>query len=312
VVLGVEESDAVLVEVGLPGGECFSYGFEEGFESGLGFGWEFAGVGLAGVDDLDRGPPPVVWQNPAPEGHPLLTTKLALGGCLSTLVPVDVERAFGGMLCTGAAVAAAALDGEPPPLTPEEAPAATTMLPQRRAEFALGRECARRALAALNWTPVGLPMRPDGSPQWPPGVVGSITHWDGWCVAAVASAETCRMIGIDGEPRRPLPEEVRTLVLTAPEEAWLEGTDPDLCFDTALFTMKEAVYKAWAPVTGLWLDFLDVDITVDPEAGTFRSEPLPDLHGRFTIEEDAVLAAVLFLSVDVGGSSDGERDPRTL
>jgi 4'-phosphopantetheinyl transferase EntD len=215
---------------------------------------------------------------------------------------VDVEAAFRGLLHADAAVVAVPYDTDPPPLLPEEALDAERMVARRRREFALGRYCARRALAALDVPPVALPMGADRSPKWPSSVVGSITHWEGWCVAAVAPAATCRALGVDGESRRALPAGVRELVATESEQAWLLDTDPGCHWETALFTMKEAVYKACARLTGFWLDFKDVDLTIDVDSSRFRAKlRLPQvppslparLEGRYAIEEDAVLAAVV-------------------
>lgn len=212
-----------------------------------------------------------------------------------------MEGAFRRLLNDGAAVAAAPCDALPRPLFAEELQATANMVERRRREFALGRDCARRALAALDVAPVALPMAADRSPVWPPGVVGSITHWQAWCVAAAAPATTCRALGIDGEARQPLPAGVGPLVATPSEQAWLKEADAASHWDTALFAIKEALYKAWAPLTGLWLGFEDAEVTVDAESGTFRAELFVDnvrpslptsLEGRFSID-DAVLAAVV-------------------
>ena len=45
-------------------------------------------------------------------------------------------------------------------------------------------------------------------PLWPAGVVGSITHCDGYRAAAVARATDLATVGIDAEPHEPLPDGV--------------------------------------------------------------------------------------------------------
>jgi 4'-phosphopantetheinyl transferase EntD len=50
-----------------------------------------------------------------------------------------------------------------------------------------------------------------------------------------------------------------------------------------LFSCKESVYKAWYPLTGAWLDFEQVRVTVDAERATFRADllvPGPQVGGR--------------------------------
>ena len=39
-----------------------------------------------------------------------------------------------------------------------------------------------------------------------------------------------------------------------------------------LFSAKEAVYKAWYPLTGRWLGFEEARLTIDPGASLRRSD----------------------------------------
>src|SRR5699024_2591462 len=71
-------------------------------------------------------------------------------------------------------------------LFPAEAEAIGNALPKRRAEFTAGRWCARQALTELGLPPTPVERGDHGSPCWPDGVVGSITHCDGYRPAAVA------------------------------------------------------------------------------------------------------------------------------
>jgi len=94
-------------------------------------------------------------------------------------------------------------------LFPAEEAVVRTAGPRRRAEFTVGRRCAREALAGL-----GLPVAPvlagrAGEPLWPAGVTGSITHCPGYRACAVARAADVAGIGIDAEPDRPRPGDQR-------------------------------------------------------------------------------------------------------
>jgi 4'-phosphopantetheinyl transferase EntD len=146
------------------------------------------------------------------------------------------------------------------------------MAPGRRAQFIAGRTLARTALGALGAPPVALGRAAGGSPVWPEGFVGTITHCgdgaDGWCAAAVTPAERCRGIGLDAEPDRPLDDPVAALVLTPGEAASVAG-EPGLT--TVFFCAKESVYKALHPLTGVFLDFHDVEARLDPAAGLFSA-----------------------------------------
>lgn len=156
-----------------------------------------------------------------------------------------------------------------------EAALVVRAVPKRRREFATARHCARQALAKLGLPPVPI-LAAQRAPQWPAGVVGSLTHCDGYRAAAVARAGEVPTLGIDAEPHAPLPAGVADLVVR-PEEAVrlaaLAGADHRVCWDRLLFCAKEAVFKAWYPLAGRWLDFQQASVTLGPD-GTFQAQLL--------------------------------------
>ncbi|MFJ7772032.1 4'-phosphopantetheinyl transferase [Streptomyces sp. NPDC097107] len=177
------------------------------------------------------------------------------------------------------------------PLYPEEAALVARAVAKRRREFTLVRSCARRAMEKL-----GVPAQPvltgeRGAPRWPAGLVGSMTHCDGYCAAALVRATDLASLGIDAEPDGPLPDGVLPTV-SLPVEAErlrrLADERPGVHWDRLLFSAKESVYKAWFPLTGEWLDFLEADIEIsvnpgDPRRGTLRATllvPGPTVGGR--------------------------------
>lgn len=170
-------------------------------------------------------------------------------------------------------------------LLPEEEALVARASPKRRQEFAAGRECAREALAGLGIgkTPILRGYR--GAPIWPAGVVGSITHCSGYCAAAVARTRDLAAIGLDAEPHAALPGGVLEMVSQPAERARLRdltAAAPEIFWDCLLFCAKEAVYKAWFPLTGRWLGFADADITINAADGTFHARllvPVPELGG---------------------------------
>ena len=192
-------------------------------------------------------------------------------------------------------------------LFPEEAALVKRATDKRRQEFAAGRERAREALAALDLgkTPILRGFR--GAPQWPPGVVGSITHCAGYCAAAVARAKDLAAIGVDAEPNAPLPGGVLEMVSRPAERARLRDLSaarPEISWDCLLFCAKEAVYKAWFPLTGRWLGFADADITINAADGTFTARllvPAPGpvrarldggFTGRWLSRDNLILTAI--------------------
>ncbi len=144
-------------------------------------------------------------------------------------------------------------------LFPTEESAIANSVEERRREFMTVRHCARCALHNLGAPVVALAPGPDRAPQWPDGVVGSMTHCIGYGAAAVGwRSDELTSIGIDAEPNEPLPKNVRSLASTADEWRMLLGLTsscPDLAWDRLLFSAKEAVFKAWWPLTHTWLDF---------------------------------------------------------
>ncbi|WP_456788100.1 4'-phosphopantetheinyl transferase family protein [Cellulomonas sp. P5_C5] len=189
----------------------------------------------------------------------------------------------------------------PAALHPSEEAGVVNAVPARRAEYAAVRGCARTALRRLGLVDAVVPAGPDRAPVWPAGIVGSMTHVDGYRAAAVGRSETWAGLGIDAEERAPLPPGVADLVLSPDEQAALVRTDPALCLDRVLFSAKESVYKVWYPVTRTWLGFEDVEVRLGD--GTFVARVgLPGLgtdvlHGRWAVGDGLVVTAVALARV---------------
>lgn len=187
-------------------------------------------------------------------------------------------------------------------LFPEEEAVVARAVGKRRREFGTARHCARRALARLGLPPAPVLPGPRGAPRWPDGVVGSMTHCDGYRAAALAYARDVRAIGIDAEPHDALPEGVLEVISLAPERERLAGlrtAEPRLHWDRLLFSAKESVYKAWFPLTGRWLGFEDAEVSITPD-GRFTvrllvpaSPPAPaGFAGRWVVRAGLILTAV--------------------
>jgi 4'-phosphopantetheinyl transferase EntD len=176
---------------------------------------------------------------------------------------------------------------------PEELALIEGAVEKRQQEFLTGRECARGALARLGHAEALIPIGTRREPLWPMGVVGSITHCDGYCAAAAGENRKLHSIGIDAELDRPLPEGVLRLVATQPELEMIARSDLNLNADALLFSMKESVFKACYPLTGRRLDFRDFMVIIDPARqafGTRRSSTdrmngskIADFTGRYMV-----------------------------
>ena len=62
------------------------------------------------------------------------------------------------------------------PVFPGEEDLIANAVDSRRREFVTARRCAREALAKLGHAPGPIRVGPRREPQWPTGLVGSITH----------------------------------------------------------------------------------------------------------------------------------------
>jgi 4'-phosphopantetheinyl transferase EntD len=221
-----------------------------------------------------------------------------------------VATLLSGVLPGVDALAAAEMYTDPPELTPlpEEEPLIAKSVAKRRNEFITVRYCARQALGELGVAPVPILKGEKGEPCWPDGVVGSLTHCEGYRGAAVGRTAGVRSVGIDAEPHDVLPNGVLDAISLPAERAELRAMPTGLHWDRILFSAKEATYKAWFPVTKRWLGFEDAHITFDVDdtgtAGGFESRvlidpaavsgpPLQTLSGRWSVRDGLALTAIV-------------------
>lgn len=141
----------------------------------------------------------------------------------------------------------------------------------RQIEYLLGRCCAREALARLGYPyQTNIPIGKDGCPIWPNGVVGSISHTGGLAVAAVIDHRWAHSIGIDIEKKVSEKDAYELLpVIASPREGEILNSSfhEDLATAfTALFSVKETIYKALYPDIRHFFDFSEVQLTCyDPD-----------------------------------------------
>jgi 4'-phosphopantetheinyl transferase EntD len=217
-------------------------------------------------------------------------------------------------------VASAEAFDDPPDaeLYPEETEVISRAVDKRRREFRTVRHCARRALHQLGLPPAPVLPGRRGEPQWPAGIVGSMTHCGGYRAAALARSCQLHTLGIDAEPHEPLPVGVLDAVSLDGERrslSRLAAADPATCWDRILFCAKESVYKAWFPLTQRWLGFEDAAVTInpgtaDPATGTFDVQllvtapttigpPLTYLHGYWLRRNGLVITTVALTTADL-------------
>lgn len=225
-------------------------------------------------------------------------------------------------LVPAAVVAVEAYDDTAPvELFPEEQAIIARAVDKRRREFTTVRGCARQALARLGYEPAPILPGQRGAPQWPAGIVGTMTHCEGYRACALALDRDVRTLGVDAEPDAPLPEGVLDAIALPEELAMLRELDaaaPGVHWDRLLFSAKEAVYKAWFPLAAKWLDFSEARIVIDPQ-GSFEATllvpgpqtpegPLAGFSGRWLSRRGLLLASIVVTVPGGSGAAGGAVD----
>lgn len=194
----------------------------------------------------------------------------------------------------GASYAAGLISDARGDLFAEEEYAMGRAIPTRRAEYLAGRYYAREAMIGLGVPPSAIPLTPSREPMWPLGTVGSIGHAASRRVAIVARAREFPSVGIDIDSEKPLHESILGII-RAPDEL-----RASVQFGKLRFVCKEAFYKMYFPTTHHFLDFQDVDVSLDLMSGRFTitlSNHSRALNGDRTFHGSFGSAAGLYIAV---------------
>ena len=108
-----------------------------------------------------------------------------------------------------------------------------------------------------------------GLPTLLNGLIGSMTHCNSYCAAAVAPSQVCNAIGIDAEPNRGVTPGVLDRIASSTKcehVQYLRALHPHISFDRLLFSSKESIYKAVFSNSGDSLRFKDVRVLANPNS----------------------------------------------
>jgi 4'-phosphopantetheinyl transferase EntD len=170
-------------------------------------------------------------------------------------------------------------------LSPAERALVAGAVPKREREFATGRLLARQLLAELGHVEFALLRDANRLPLWPADVVGSISHTKELCIVAIAASQARIGLGVDVEPDEPVKPGLERMVCRPREREWLESAEADesgrRC--RAIFSAKEAVYKAFFPRLREFWGFQDVEVEIHFAENRFIAK-LPENAGRSEIE----------------------------
>jgi len=157
------------------------------------------------------------------------------------------------------------------PIPRSERASVARAIPSRQAEFITGRWCSHRALEEFGTSAQTIPVGALGAPVWPQGVVGSITHESGICLAVVSSGSQFAGMGVDlfDTHRSTAMKEISHLILTEGElEASRLYDDEDAHFKL-VFSAKESVVKAVSATFGRFIDLREIHLSIF--ADTFQA-----------------------------------------
>lgn len=200
-------------------------------------------------------------------------------------------------------------DGDVAALSPREREATARMRDKRLKEYATGRALAREGLARFfGVRGFDLVNAEDRSPIWPEGIAGSLSHCDtrAWVALAPRALGT---IGIDGEHRAGLKPELWRHTMLDEEIAALEALDGSIreVHALALFSAKEALYKAQHPRSRTFMGFHALHVALDGDRVrcTFQEEvgPFPAgfvAHGRWRLTEGGELLTAVWIPEPAG------------
>jgi 4'-phosphopantetheinyl transferase EntD len=158
-------------------------------------------------------------------------------------------------------------------LFPEEKAQIARAVDKRKAEYATARVLARRALTRLGAEAMPIVNDEERCPQWPDGVIGSITHTKDYCGVVLArQGESVESLGVDVERREAVKEALYDKICSAAELERLEdaGGPPLGTLVRVVFSAKEAFYKAQYPITRQYLGFHAADVVLDVDTGRFE------------------------------------------
>ncbi|SMF56397.1 4'-phosphopantetheinyl transferase family protein [Pseudobacteriovorax antillogorgiicola] len=138
---------------------------------------------------------------------------------------------------------------------------------KRQVEFLAGRKCAANGISQLTGQYFGetLPINEDRSPQWPPSLIGSITHTQGYAGALVGFRQEFAGLGLDAERLIENDSKGMAKYICCPQELdkLLETGIP---LDrrqtlTLVFSAKESLFKCIFPLVKTFFGFHEAKLT---------------------------------------------------
>lgn len=220
----------------------------------------------------------------------ILNISYKLENAFRSIAPIDVEFSGGNIQVVSGS------------LYPVEYDTIRKAAPKRKAEFRAGRIHARNALRKIGCPRLPIRTGSNREPLWPSGFTGSISHSAELCCAVAALSDNYMGLGVDLEHTHVLDADLIDYVCDSEEYASIASelrlknqlTDPG----KLIFSIKEAVFKSYFPISNNWLGFRDLWAEIDATSSTFVVRVVKPcavfgglhwIRGRWTIFEEHVL-----------------------
>ena len=156
---------------------------------------------------------------------------------------------------------------------------------KRQTEFLAGRLCARAALASLGQQPLPADLDEEGTPLWPSGLTGSITHSHGLAAAVAGNQQSWLSLGLDAEILMPAARATRLAaqILTPAELQSLHSLpEAERAGRVSLtFCSKESLFKALYPLVRQRFYFQDAELLDAQPEGQLQLRLLRDLSPQW-------------------------------
>ncbi len=171
---------------------------------------------------------------------------------------------------------------------------------KRQREFACGRYYIHQVLQSFGHDVPVIDRDKAGCPQWPEGIVGSISHTSNYCIAAAGATAGIASIGIDLEeserlksdlwPRLFIPHEIERLnYINDPIEQRRQAA--------IMFSAKESFYKCDFPLNKKYIGFTEIEIRLEGNHGLkfihVETNAVVQYHGFYCSGSTHVLTAVI-------------------
>ena len=191
-------------------------------------------------------------------------------------------------------------------LFPEEEACIKDAVLKRRLEFIAGRVCARRLLSKYGWSDYPIVTGKDRAPIWPPEIVGSISHTEGFCGVAVALKASFSSVALDVECIGKMKRDIWKFIATSSELNWIQSLPEceQQKYAALIFSAKECFYKCQYMIIKRWFDFHDViislssdrsEFTVRSRDNTYLWDMIKLLRGKYIFHDRYVFTGMCIL-----------------